>query len=349
MNWNYSNRSYYESMGYRFTKKGDSFIVKIEHLSKGSKLEIEFVCDYCLGAKQTTTKSKVREYKNIIKSRSIINKDCCSACKIIKSKEVEIHNLKINKQTLGDLFPEYLSEWSEKNDMTTYDYSPYSSKKVWWECNEKGHLYFEKIQKKTSMKRGCPYCSGRRISDENRLSMIFPELSNEWNFDKNNELTPYNVSYGSERKVWWICTNCNYEWEAKVYNKVKGSGCPQCFESQGEKSVRNVLESLSLSFKSQYEFKDLKGLNGGLLRFDFAVFDQHDKLLFLIEYDGEYHFRVIFEGDNHETLVKHDYLKNEYCREKNIPLLRIPYWEFGILETKLKEFISSRIEVEDGC
>ena len=62
------------------------------------------------------------------------------------------------------------------------------------------------------------------------------------------------------------------------------------------------------------------------LRFDFAIFD-NDKISHLIEYDGEFHFRKLYESHDFERQKLHDKLKNEYCVKNNIPLIRIPYWE----------------------
>ena len=68
----------------------------------------------------------------------------------------------------------------------------------------------------------------KTVTDENRLSVIYPEIAKEWDYDKNKSLTPHDVSYGSNRKVWWICAECGYEWEAKIANRSFGRGCPCC-------------------------------------------------------------------------------------------------------------------------
>jgi hypothetical protein len=41
-------------------------------------------------------------------------------------------------------------------------------------------------------------------------------------------MTPRPVSYGAKLKVWWKCADCDHEWEAWIYNRTKGSGCPKC-------------------------------------------------------------------------------------------------------------------------
>lgn len=70
------------------------------------------------------------------------------------------------------------------------------------------------------------------------------------------------------------------------------------------------------------------GLNGGRLRFDFAVFNEKNKLSHLIEYDGIQHFnKNCFSQTNNDfnQLKAHDNLKDEYCKNHNIKLVRINY------------------------
>lgn len=77
------------------------------------------------------------------------------------------------------------------------------------------------------------------------------------------------------------------------------------------------------------------------MRFDFAIINQNNKVLGLVEYDGEFHFSQVYKGDNYETTKIHDNRKNIYCQENNIPLLRIPYWEYDNIDKILDEFIQN--------
>jgi hypothetical protein len=52
-------------------------------------------------------------------------------------------------------------------------------------------------------------------SKENNLASMFPEISNQWHPTKNGELTPNDVTYGSNKRVWWIDENGN-EWMARI-------------------------------------------------------------------------------------------------------------------------------------
>lgn len=54
-----------------------------------------------------------------------------------------------------------------------------------------------------------------------------PTLANEWHPTMNGDLTPLNVTRGSSKRVWWLCSK-GHEWQAIVSNRINGSGCPYC-------------------------------------------------------------------------------------------------------------------------
>lgn len=57
------------------------------------------------------------------------------------------------------------------------------------------------------------------------------KLMKEFNYEKNT-LNPNNLTFGSNKKVWWKCEK-NHEWEANVLSRAKGSKCPYCKKSTG--------------------------------------------------------------------------------------------------------------------
>ena len=67
------------------------------------------------------------------------------------------------------------------------------------------------------------------------------------------------------------------------------------------------------------------------LRFDFAIFNDDNQLSHLIEYDGVQHFKESYWGGLEEIQLR-DNLKNQYCKEHNIKLIRINKIEDIILE-----------------
>ena len=143
---------------------------------------------------------------------------------------------------------------------------------------------------------------------------------------------------------------CNYEYPVRPTQFLHGTRCPLCSESKGEYKIRKVYSENNIYHDKQFTFSDLKGINGGLLRFDVPVFKDKEKtqLWFLTEYDGEFHYVVIKMSKNEsyeiaeerlKTQQIHDKLKDEYCLTHGIPLLRIPYWEKNNIEQIINNFI----------
>ena len=61
------------------------------------------------------------------------------------------------------------------------------------------------------------------LSDHN------PELLCEWDYEK-NKISPDKVSYGTNKKAWWICPSCGNSYKAEIAHRVNGTSCPKCFK-----------------------------------------------------------------------------------------------------------------------
>ena len=66
-----------------------------------------------------------------------------------------------------------------------------------------------------------------RLSEKYNLEVANPELAAEWHPTKNGDLIPRNVTPGSHRMAWWLCPK-GHEWEAMIYSRNSGVGCPYC-------------------------------------------------------------------------------------------------------------------------
>lgn len=133
--------------------------------------------------------------------------------------------------SLATVNPALALEWNyEKNDgLTPKDISARSGKEVWWRCPEKQHEWQASVEKRHSRNFGCPYCSGRRASEEHCLAADNPALALEWHPTQNGDLTAYDVTPGSGRKIWWLCPRCGNQWQASVSNRnLRGHGCAVC-------------------------------------------------------------------------------------------------------------------------
>ena len=139
-----------------------------------------------------------------------------------------------NKKTLtgfNDLattHPELAKEWhpTKNNGLTPDQIRVGSSKKVWWK-GECGHEWEISPYSRAKGSK-CPYCSNREVLvGFNDLATTHPELAKEWHPTKNGDLTPKTITSGSNQKVWWK-GNCQHEWEAPIYHRANGTGCPYC-------------------------------------------------------------------------------------------------------------------------
>lgn len=100
--------------------------------------------------------------------------------------------------------------------------------------------------------------------------------------------------------------------------------------SRGEIKIEEILTNAGLVFAQEYTFPDLNSFSGHPLRFDFAVFDDCGDLDFLIEYQGIQHYEPKSKFGGMTGLRKqqaNDMKKREYCRDHNITLVAIPYWD----------------------
>jgi hypothetical protein len=129
---------------------------------------------------------------------------------------------------LQEIKPNLSKQWhpTKNGNLTPKDVTPYSNKKVWWIC-ERNHEWFATVDKR-SIGRGCPYCSGQAVCEDNCLATINPKLAKEWHPTKNGKLTPKEVTANSNKKVWWICMKKGHEWHAIIGNRNSGRGCPIC-------------------------------------------------------------------------------------------------------------------------
>ena len=134
---------------------------------------------------------------------------------------------KKEKQYVSDN-AQLMSEWNwgKNTDVDPVQLTLGSNRKVWWRCSQ-GHEWQATIKNRNNG-NGCPYCSSRLVLiGYNDLQTANPFLAKEWNFAKNNGLTPTDVLPNSNKKVWWKCER-GHEWQATINNRNKGVGCPIC-------------------------------------------------------------------------------------------------------------------------
>jgi hypothetical protein len=134
-----------------------------------------------------------------------------------------------------------------------------------------------------------------------------------------------NVDYVGANNPVTITCPIHGDFSIRANDFLSGKGCKKCSESKGEKYISELLNDLNIEFISDKKFEGCVGLLKKKcypLRFDFYLPEYN----MVIEFDGEQHFTSIhsFNRNIGESLL-YDKIKNDYCRDNNIKLIRIPY------------------------
>ena len=202
--------------------------------------------------------------------------------------------------------PSLSKEWHLENNqgLTPMDITSNSDKKVWWRCNE-GHEWQARIADR-SKGNGCPYCAGKKVLvGYNDLNTVNIELAKEWNYEKNNSLTPMDVTANSDKKVWWKCSK-GHEWAAKIYSRSNGSGCPACSSEK-----HTSFPEYAMIYYLQKQGLDVIHSSR---KYGYELDVYIPSLKIAIEYDGYYW---------HKDKVSLDLEKNRKCENDGIKLYRI--------------------------
>lgn len=152
--------------------------------------------------------------------------------------------------SLAEKRPDLAKEWNyEKNgNLRPEDVTVNSHKKVWWKLPYDVPMDYEvkKLRGKhfefewmaiihSRQKCSCPFLSGRAIfSGFNDLQTVNPMLAKQWNYVKNKDLKPTQVTANSGLKVWWCLPyddpitgkHFDFEWTDSIAHRNSGRGCP---------------------------------------------------------------------------------------------------------------------------
>ena len=156
---------------------------------------------------------------------TVSNRSKGKGCPCCKGKKV------VESNCLLTLEPTLSLEWhpSKNSNLSTQQVTPQSNKIVWWKCNKAEDHEWETQISNRFKGNGCPFCANKRVSKSNSLGVLNPKLAQEWHPVKNKNSTPFDVTPGSDKSVWWKCNVAeDHEWQAAVYNRSNGTGCPFC-------------------------------------------------------------------------------------------------------------------------
>jgi Zn finger protein HypA/HybF involved in hydrogenase expression len=298
-----------------------------------------FGCTKCSGNYKYTNNEFIEKVKTIFKEKYIYEKieyisqknKVLLICKIhgefLKFPQIllrgsgcgrcETKNYKIDTdEFIKKSIKIHSNNYDYKNVLYINDYTP-----VKIIC--KTHGEFEQTPNTHLSGSGCIICSGRyRYSNEDFINKSISIHGNRYDYS----LVDY---HNSHKKVIIKCIK-HGNFTQKPNSHLLGRGCPSCKESKGEILISNFLNENNIDYIRQKTFDGCKSKS--LLFFDFYI----PNINLCIEYDGEFHYRPIFGEKYLKDTIFRDNIKNIFCKQNNIELIRIKYTEFSNIENILK-------------
>lgn len=187
--------------------------------------------------------------------------------------------------------------------------------------------------------QGCPEC-GRIASNKNST-----KTNEEFVYQlsiANPDIIPLQEYIQAKIPIWVMCKKCGYKWQMTPDQLLHSGCCQECSATNNEKKLGDILTNWGCIIERQKKYDNCRDQ----LPLPFDIYLPEYNIL--IEYDGEQHYMPVnFGGISDEEAIEnlkktqyHDAIKNEYCHQNNIPIIRVPYWE----KNNLEEFIFSQLK-----
>jgi len=243
--------------------------------SIGQRTKYNSPCPYCSHRVPSKEYNLLTQHPDIAKELNIEKSKCRPEDLLPKSSKKCVWNCKyghewvtmVSNRTAGHgcpvcnglipdennnlqaMFPEIAKEWDyEKNTKPPAAYRPYSTYYAAWKCNF-GHYFTQQIQKRTARGYNCPFCSGRKVCNDNCLKTLYPEIAKDWDYDKNKK-RPEDFTAKSNSKQYWACEK-RHEAYISIYGRVKANGCSQCSLSSISAKCVKWLDKLGIKEREQ--------------------------------------------------------------------------------------------------
>lgn len=243
-----------------------------------------------------------------------------------------------NNEQLKRTPDEYVELVKEANsDIEVLDIYSDSQTPIFHRCKICGHIW-NAIPNNILRGHGCKSCATKLLADKSRKSTddFIKEMSHI-----NSNIVIIGEYCGAKSPIECQCKVCGYIWNTATPTALltHKSGCPNCHLFSGERIISQILDECNIGYKSQKKYNDLRGINGGILSYDFYL-PQYN---LLIEFQGKQHDQVIeyFGGEKQfQNQQEHDKRKREYAKQNNINLLEIWYYDINNIESILLQKIS---------
>ncbi|MBT2269060.1 zinc-ribbon domain-containing protein [Rhodococcus erythropolis] len=123
--------------------------------------------------------------------------------------------------------PKLASEWHPTmNSIPPTAVYKGTVRKFWWSCSAYGHEWHMSPNDRIRQNQNCPFCAGKKVLvGFNDLASRRPDIATQWH--PRNNITAHQVTTGSNKSVWWVCTAHGHEWKTAIHNRTR-HGCPTC-------------------------------------------------------------------------------------------------------------------------
>ena len=252
-----------------------------------------------------------------------------------------------------DLTGQQFGEWTVLKKSDKVLINSQNKKKLYWVCQCSCGRIFDvqgnSLRSKKSTK--CRFCANqamkvikdtkkqkkqKKIKHNDKKQPINTVLGHPRIKDISNTKYKYftvlSYNHSDYKKTsYWLCKcNCGNTFIANktaiLHNENLNCGCLKV-RSKGENKIIEILNKYKINYKTEYSFIDLYDIKP--LRFNFAIFDENDNLIKLIEYQGSQHYDL---SSFYVSPQSHDLLKLKYCQKNKIELLIIPYWDYDKID-----------------
>lgn len=188
-----------------------------------SNTRVHWICSQC-GNKWTS----------FVRARTV-NGNGCIKCGYIAGKKLKLEKILEKQGCISN--PLLLQEWDyERNTeigLNPKMLPPGSGKRAYWICSKCGYKWKAPIASRNKGS-GCRKCADKANPDLKRKALVKKGhritntlLIEEWDYTKNPK-QPSEYSFGSNEKVYWVCSTCSYSWIASISSRHRGTGCPAC-------------------------------------------------------------------------------------------------------------------------
>lgn len=316
MIWTSCNMKYYIEKGYTYTKTREKFMVKIKDLSPSSHTKYPVTCDIC---------GEVFYSSNNSLNRSLnTNLHTCKNCKTTKSVKTRTT---LNLDSLWDKLEKSCNDKGYKLITSKKEYSSCKDQ-IYYECPKHGEQHGSYTN--LTHGHGCIECKREYTAKitRNTSEKIFKVIGS---INNNILLNPDEYVNSGTKNLKVLCGCCGKNIFTVSFGSYKHgtNRCEFCTASmsKGEFRIYNYLRDNNIEFEQEKTFVGCR--DKGLLFFDFYL----PKYNMCIEFDGEQHFNNNYDitmkmddpNYSFNNRIKHDQMKDDYCKKNNIKMLRITY------------------------